>query len=166
MQEGTSVLYALLKHFAKGAIPADHDVLLHPMAKAGWVGMFVTMINLIPYGQLDGGHVAYALLQHVHDKFARWVIAALLALGVGTGIYWGRALAAQHHDPWVFGAGYTQGFNWFVFAFLVWVMHRGTRGLHPPTDEGALSPTRKIVAVCTLALFGLLFMPVPLRFNA
>ena len=164
-QEGTSVLYGLLKYVAKGTIAGDHDVLLHPMAKAGWVGMFVTMINLIPYGQLDGGHVAYALLHHVHDRVARWILAALVALGIGTGLYWGRALTAMNRDPWVFGMGYTQGFNWFVFAFLVWFMHRGTNGLHPPTDDGLLSPRRRIVAIATLALFVVLFMPVPLRFN-
>ncbi len=162
-QEGTSLLYALLKFLAKGVIPADHDVLLHPVANAGWVGMFVTMINLIPYGQLDGGHVAYALLERIHDRFARWVTTCLVLLGAGTGLYWGRVLASDHRDPWAFGTGYTQGFNWFIFAFLIWLMHRGTQGRHPPTDDGVLSPGRRVVAAITLALFVLLFMPVPLR---
>jgi membrane-associated protease RseP (regulator of RpoE activity) len=164
-QEGTSILYALLKFLAKGPIDANHDVMLHPIANAGWVGMFVTMINLIPYGQLDGGHVAYALLGRIHDRFARWVVWGLLALGVGTGLYWGRLLAHEHRDPWTFGTGYTQGFNWFMFAFLIWLMHRGTQGRHPPTDPGALSSRRRVVAAITLALFVLLFMPVPLRMD-
>ena len=164
-QEGTSILYALLKLLAKGPIPADHDVMLHPMAKAGWVGMFVTMINLIPYGQLDGGHVAYALLDRIHDRFARFVIGCLVALGLGTGLYWGRVLTHEHRDPWTFGTGYTQGFNWFMFGFLIWLMHRGTQGRHPPTDPGTLSHRRRIVAIITLALFALLFMPVPLRMD-
>jgi membrane-associated protease RseP (regulator of RpoE activity) len=162
-QEGTSLLYAALKYLAKGPIPANHDVFLHPVAMAGWVGMFVTMINLIPYGQLDGGHVAYALLQRLHDRYGRLILWVLVALGIGTGVYWGHMLARVHRDPWAFGTGYTQGFNWFVFAFLIWALHRGTGGRHPPTDPSTLSPVRRIVAVATLALFALLFMPVPLR---
>src|SRR5262249_32170607 len=134
--EGTSVLYALLKWLAKGVILPSHDVYLHPVAMAGWVGLFVTMINLIPYGQLDGGHVAYALFTRTHDRFARYIPWALLALGVGTGLYWGSVLASEHRDPWSFGTGYTQGFNWFMFAALITLLHRGTGGRHPPTDPG------------------------------
>lgn len=162
-QEGTSLLYALLKYLAKGPIPAGYDVFLHPVAMAGWVGLFVTMINLIPYGQLDGGHIAYALLGRYHDRYARHVITALITLGVATGLYWGRVLSREHRDPWSFGTGYTQGFNWFLFALLVWGLHRGTRGQHPPTDPGPLSKGRRAIAVMMLALFALLFMPVPLR---
>jgi membrane-associated protease RseP (regulator of RpoE activity) len=162
-QEGTSLLYGLLKFLAKGPIPADHDVFLHPVAMAGWVGLFVTMINLIPYGQLDGGHVAYSLLQRLHDRYARFILWVLVALGIGTGLYWGLLLSRESRDPWQFGSGYTQGFNWFVFAFLIWALHRGTGGRHPPTDPSTLSPARRLVAIVTLALFGLLFMPVPLR---
>jgi membrane-associated protease RseP (regulator of RpoE activity) len=162
-QEGTSVLYALLKWLAKGPIPAGHDVFLHPVAMAGWVGLFVTMINLVPYGQLDGGHVAYALLGRAHDRVVRYVVWALVALGIATGLYWGTVLAREHRDPWSFGTGYTQGFNWLVFALLATVLHRGTRGRHPPTDDATLSRGRAVIAAVTLGLFALLFMPVPLR---
>lgn len=162
-QEGTSLLYGLLKYLAKGSIPDGYDVFLHPVAMAGWVGLFVTMLNLIPYGQLDGGHVAYALFQRLHDRYARLILPALVMLGVGTGLYWGTVLDREHRDPWVFGTGYTQGFNWLMFAFLIWLLHRGTGGRHPPTDPGPLSPLRRVVSILTLVLFGMLFMPVPLR---
>jgi membrane-associated protease RseP (regulator of RpoE activity) len=62
VQEGKSVLYWLLQRAVWGPIPDGYDVVLHPMALAGWVGLFITMINLIPWGQLDGGHIAYRLL--------------------------------------------------------------------------------------------------------
>ncbi len=162
-QEGTSILYEALKWLAKGSIPAGHDVFLHPVAMAGWTGLFLTMINLIPYGQLDGGHVAYSLLGRAHDRLVRVIPPALAALGVGTGIYWGRFLRSEHRDPWVIGTGYTQGLSWFVFAAFIMLMHRNSRGRHPPTDDGTLSRSRQVVAIATLLLFVVLFMPVPLR---
>src|SRR5437868_4863497 len=57
---GDSILYALIKHAMFGQwLPGDNiDVNLHPMALAAWVGLLVTMINLMPIGQLDGGHIA------------------------------------------------------------------------------------------------------------
>ena len=162
-EPGTSILLALLTFAAKGHIASGYDVALNPIAMAGWVGLFVTMINLVPYGQLDGGHVAYALMQSAHDRYSRHLLALLLALGVGTGLYWGRVLAHEHRDPWALGTGYTQGLNWFVFVLLIWFLHRRTRGQHPPTDPSLLSPARRVIAMVTLGFFVLLFMPVPLR---
>ncbi|MCA9543650.1 MAG: site-2 protease family protein, partial [Myxococcales bacterium] len=59
--EGRSILYLGFLYALKGPIPEGHDIMLSPTAFAGWAGLLVTMINLIPVGQLDGGHVAYAL---------------------------------------------------------------------------------------------------------
>src|SRR5262249_48648354 len=71
-QEGNSVLYGLLKLAIKGRwLPANGvDVQLHPMAMAAWVGLLVTMINLMPIGQLDGGHVARAALGERHEAWS------------------------------------------------------------------------------------------------
>jgi membrane-associated protease RseP (regulator of RpoE activity) len=66
---GDSLLFSFLSRSILGIVPAGHDVLLHPVAFAGWIGLFVTSMNLIPVGQLDGGHIAYALLGERHKNF-------------------------------------------------------------------------------------------------
>ena len=85
IMEGRSVLYLAILYALKGPIPAGHDVFLTPTAFAGWAGLLVTMINLLPIGQLDGGHVAYALLGRRQNALARrlWSVLPLLAIGVG-----------------------------------------------------------------------------------
>ena len=72
MQEGNSILYALIKWMVKGAwLPnSQNDVFLHPTAHGAWVGLLVTMINLLPIGQLDGGHVATAYFGNRYNRFA------------------------------------------------------------------------------------------------
>jgi membrane-associated protease RseP (regulator of RpoE activity) len=66
VQEGTirladPFLFSLIQRLVLGEVPANYDILLHPIGYAGWVGLFVTALNLLPVGQLDGGHIAYAL---------------------------------------------------------------------------------------------------------
>lgn len=163
VEEGTSILYALLKLAAKGPLPSGHEIVLHPTAMAGWVAMLITMLNLLPYGQLDGGHVSYALFRTKSRAIARSVLVALPLLGAAVGLYFGRSLARAGKNPWILGGGYTQGLNWFVFALMIWSLHRSDGGSHPPTDPGPLSPRRKLVAALTLIIAVALFMPVPLR---
>src|SRR6187431_2261612 len=79
-QEGQSLLYLLMKRAFAGPIPDGWDVHLHPTAYAGWVGLLVTMINMLPWGQLDGGHIAYALFGERQHGIARWVRRSLLVL--------------------------------------------------------------------------------------
>jgi membrane-associated protease RseP (regulator of RpoE activity) len=76
---GTSLLLRLLDTVFAPPVPEGKDVLLSPVAFAGWVGMFVTMINLLPVGQLDGGHVAYALFGPRQNKAAQWAHRSMLA---------------------------------------------------------------------------------------
>jgi hypothetical protein len=79
LQLGDSLLTKLLAHLFAPAIPAGSDLWLSPAAFAGWAGMFVTMINLLPLGQLDGGHVAYALFGPRQNGIAQWVHRSMLA---------------------------------------------------------------------------------------
>ena len=65
LREGTirladPLLFSLIQRFVIGQVPENYDVILHPIGYAGWVGLFVTALNLLPVGQLDGGHIAYA----------------------------------------------------------------------------------------------------------
>jgi membrane-associated protease RseP (regulator of RpoE activity) len=77
---GESLLLKFLDFVAAGKAPPGMELELSPIAFAGWAGLFVTMINLLPVGQLDGGHVAYALFGRKQDRFAAIVHRALLAL--------------------------------------------------------------------------------------
>ncbi|HLK39747.1 MAG TPA: site-2 protease family protein [Polyangiaceae bacterium] len=76
---GSSPLMLLLDHWFAPSVPDGYDVVLSPVGLAAWGGMFVTMINLLPAGQLDGGHVAFALFGPRQDRLARWVHRSMLA---------------------------------------------------------------------------------------
>jgi len=79
---GDSLLYSFLSNLVIGEIPDTHEILLHPVAFAGWLGLFVTSLNLIPIGQLDGGHIAFAFLGKKHEGLSKILVSALLVLGL------------------------------------------------------------------------------------
>jgi len=136
---GDSLLTWGLTKLAVGTPPPGHDLLIHPVGLAAWLGLFITTLNLIPIGQLDGGHVTYALLG---------------ARG---------ALRASRLLSWaLLAAGTFVSLNWLVW----WVLTRLVIGLrHPPAEaEGPLSPGRRWLALLSLLLFVLTFVPVPIRF--
>lgn len=162
MQEGQSLLYLALKRLVVGPIPDGHDVHLHPTAFAGWVGLLVTMINLLPWGQLDGGHVAYALFGSRQNRFARVFRLSLLPLfAYNVAIFVGPVLL--HRSKMEVSLAISNSMSWFVWFLVLGLLGRLSGGSdHPPVEAGALSPGRKIVAWITLALFVLLFMPTPL----
>jgi Zn-dependent protease len=112
-------------------------VALSPVAFAGWVGMFVTMLNLLPMSQLDGGHVLYAVLPAWHARVAQAIWLTIVVLGY---FWWG----------------------WLLWGLLVLSMGRG-RLSHPPVLDAyrPLPASRVRSAWGALALFVLTFAPVP-----
>jgi membrane-associated protease RseP (regulator of RpoE activity) len=164
MQEGQSLLYLALKRVVLGPIPAGYDVQLHPTAFAGWVGLFVTMLNLLPWGQLDGGHVAYAIFGKKQDHFARFVRAALVPLFLYNATVMVLPALLAHSDS--LGQPIVNSVFWLTWFIVTGIIARASGGAaHPPTEPGALSPARRAVAVVTLVFFFLLFMPTPMVIN-
>jgi membrane-associated protease RseP (regulator of RpoE activity) len=141
LRVGDSVATMLLTRLMMGAAPAGMIVYTHPIADAGWVGLFVTALNLFPVGQLDGGRIAYALFGRRHRVVGFAVFAATLALGV-----------------------ITMALNWFVWAGLIVFLVGFAHGA-PLDDVTRLSPARRLVGWTCLALFILLIPPVPLSFG-
>ena len=164
--EGNSILYALLKYAMFGRwLPGDGlDVQLHPMAFAGWVGLLVTMINLMPIGQLDGGHIAKSALGDAHEKWSGRLHVALPVIGfVVCGVMLVQARAADH--DWAQAIRYAGNglMPWMVWTILLGWMRRNAGEYHPPVGEVPLDPTRKKLALAMLLLFVLIATPVPFR---
>lgn len=138
--EGNSILYWAAKLVVKGQVLPNEteDVFLSQMAWAGWVGLFVTGLNLIPVGQLDGGHVSYTLFGRRARRLFWPVIIGLSALVVIT-----RTMM------WGF---------WIVLLLFL-----GRFYAEPLDDVTPLDKRRRRLAVFTLLLFLLVFVPIPLR---
>ena len=161
--EGRSPLYLAMLDAIKGPIPPGQDIMLTPTALAGWAGLLVTMINLLPFGQLDGGHVAYALIGPKQDRVSRWVLRLLPIMALLVCIAYGLPsyLAGDRGDRLIANA--MAGVQWMVWAALLYGMTRFAVSDHPPTEDDTLSPRRRVIAVFTLSFFVLLFMPSWLR---
>jgi len=132
---GDSLLFSGLRWLILGPVPAGSDVFLHPLARAGWVGLFVTALNLLPIGQLDGGHILYAL----HRRFYRRVVIVTTIALVGL----------------VFVSAV-----WTLFALLAVVLGQK----HPPPldDATPIDQRRRAVGYFCLGILILCFMPNPL----
>lgn len=163
LQEGHSLLYRAFLYAAKGPIPDGYDVHLHNTAFAGWAGLLVTMINLIPVAQLDGGHVAFALLGERQRTYSRRLRALLLPMGLSVCAAYGVPAFLEGERGEALWASASAGLPWIMWSLLLLVLVRGGGTEHPPTDPAPLSVGRKLVAIGTLVLFVLLFMPTWLR---
>ena len=160
-QEGQSLLYMLMKRVFAGRIPDGYDVQIHPTAFAGWVGLLITMINMLPWGQLDGGHIAYALFGERQNTFAKWIRRSLLIL-LGYNVLKFCVPVALHKsalEPWVAVSNSIFWLVWFGFTGVI-ARVSGTAD-HPPFEPGALGRGRRLVAWACLVMFALLFMPTP-----
>ena len=135
-QFGDSLILVLLSKLVRGVTPFSTEVTiwLHPVAFAGWLGMFFTALNLLPLGQLDGGHVVYSMFDSHHSWLAKLFFLSLLPLG----FYWA---------------------GWWVWAVFVLLM-----GLkHPPVlDESvSLLGVHKLLGWLSILVLILTFIPVP-----
>jgi membrane-associated protease RseP (regulator of RpoE activity) len=132
---GESLLFKALSWLVLGEIPKGYDVVLHPVAFAGWIGLLVTMLNLLPSGQLDGGHIAYAFFGVEYHRVARLIPFFLLLMG----LLW----------P-----------GWFVWAGLLFFLK--TR--HPGTtfEDIPLTRGRRLTGIAATVLFLLCFTPNPI----
>ncbi len=157
--EGRNLLYLGLLYLLKGEIPAGSDIWLNPTAMAGWAGLLVTQINLIPVGQLDGGHVAYALFGPKQDGYARIVHRSLPVIGVAVSLAYVLPKYLAGAPLGSLGGEMMAGAHWLFWALLLSLMARYAGSEHPPTGAEPLSAGRKAVAILTLVLFVLLFMP-------
>ena len=140
MMLGDSLLFAACERWFA---PGGGEVILHPVALAAWAGLFFTSLNLLPIGQLDGGHVVYALNRRLHRIMGRGVLVLLILLGLGGAV---RGDGAQ---------------AWWVWALLLAVMGLG----HPQVAQPArpLAGGDRRLACLALLLWLATFVPVPVR---
>jgi membrane-associated protease RseP (regulator of RpoE activity) len=129
------LLFSLLQGLVMGSVPSNYEVMVHPIAYAGWVGLFVTAFNLLPVGQLDGGHVAYALF----GKKSRNIFA--IAIGIMAFIFVFYSIV------------------WFLPLVLMVLF--GLRHPIPSDDQTPLDMRRKLIGGLVFLFLILSFTPSP-----
>ncbi|MBF6571031.1 MAG: site-2 protease family protein [Candidatus Binataceae bacterium] len=142
---GNSLLFLGLSKWILGVDPNAVNINLHPIAFAGWLGFFVTTLNLVPSGQFDGGHVIYALFGRHHRTISRFAVLFCVLMVI---------------VPFILSKDYWGG--WLLWAVILLFVGLG----HPTTldAETPLDLRRRIAAWATVALFIVTFTPVPLSF--
>jgi membrane-associated protease RseP (regulator of RpoE activity) len=133
---GVPALQRVMEWFFFPGVPSA-DIYLHPVARAAWVGILATALNLLPIGQLDGGHILYAFTGRWHKLLSRLFVAALVPL-----------------------AFFTRSWSWLVWAALLFFF-----ALRHPVicDVGKLGGNRVALGLAALAIFLLTFTVVPIR---
>lgn len=155
---GDSILFSLLSKIVIGAIPEGKDVLLHPVAFAGWIGFFVTAMNLLPIGQLDGGHIAYALFgEKRHGRLSLSLTVLLAAAGLSKFYLYSDMISS----PLIESIREHLWEGWAIWAFLLFLL-----GLkHPPVMywDSPLQKKRRIIGWLSFIIFIITFTPMPFR---
>lgn len=134
---GESLLFKFLGRIVVGPLPEGQDIMLSSIGFAGWIGLFVTALNLMPFGQLDGGHVLFALSPRLHELIRRIRVPLLLLFGISL---WS---------------------GWYVWAVLLFFL--GGPHPYPDTMDQRLGPVRTILAIAAIVVFILCIMPSPVK---
>lgn len=134
---GDSIIMKLATYIVWGKIPEGYDIVLHPTAFAAWIGLFVTAMNLIPVGQLDGGHIIYALFTKNFKKICYLSLVVLFILA------------------------FTRWEGWLIWAFLLFFLGKN----HPPVEDinEELPMREKIIGYFSIVVFFLTFIPTPFK---
>jgi membrane-associated protease RseP (regulator of RpoE activity) len=138
---GEPLLFKAIARFVHGPLGEGMDILIHPLGFGAWFGMLATALNLLPFGQLDGGHIAYA----VFGTRSKWISIVTLAIVIGLSF-----LATS----WIAMAVMLSAMTWFV----------GLRHPAPYDDFTPLSKGRLIVAFIAAVILIVCFTPTPLTF--
>ena len=135
---GDSILMKILTWVTHPDLMESQDIMLHPIAFAGWIGLLVTMLNLLPIGQLDGGHVAYAMLGEKQKFIGQAAFILLVPLSFFS-------------------------INWLVWGLLLLLLMRTVK--HPPIQDIhiPLSESDKRIGYICLLIFILCFIPAPFK---
>jgi hypothetical protein len=134
---GEPLIFRIVGSMVFKGVPEGFDVIPHPIAFAGWVGVLVTALNLFPVGQLDGGHVVYALMGQKSRRFAPYIIGIFVLMGI---FFW---------------------IGWFVWAILIYFL--GLKHPHIHDEDKPLSLGRRYVGYLMLVIFILCFIPDPIK---
>jgi membrane-associated protease RseP (regulator of RpoE activity) len=132
---GSSLLFSLLSWIVHGYLPDEVNLVLHPIAFSGWIGLLVTCLNLLPVGQLDGGHVAYAIFGPRQRVVGRIVVAVLIVLGL---------------------TGWSGWLVWVVILLFMGISHPRVVYEWIPLDNA-----RRVIGWVTLTIFVMTFTPIP-----
>jgi len=132
---GDPLLFTFIQHLVMRDVPTNYEIVLHPIAYAGWVGLFVTALNLLPVGQLDGGHIAYALF----GRRSRAIFLITIAVMAFITIF------------------YNPGWLLLVILFIIF----GFRHPSPMDDQTPLDGKRKFLGGLAFFAFILSFTPTP-----
>jgi membrane-associated protease RseP (regulator of RpoE activity) len=122
------------------------DISLHPVARAAWAGLLATALNLLPIGQLDGGHILYSFAGERTRLLSRFFVAVLAALGL-------YQLVASH---------YASGYTWLLWAGVLFFFGMRHPSIYDPRPIGRL---RAWLGIAALAIFILSFTVSPARTN-
>ena len=135
---GDSILMKILTWVTHPDLMESQDIMLHPIAFAGWIGLLVTMLNLLPIGQLDGGHVAYAMLGEKQKLIGQAAFILLVPLSF-------------------------LSINWLIWGLLLLLLMRTVK--HPPIQDIhiPLSESDKRIGYLCLLIFILCFIPAPFK---